>query len=164
MDAALLRPQGQHSNAEALRLAQLAPEILRSNPRAFSSSPLQGLFSAPETTELWTIYENLLLLCLRTGNERAAHEFLDRIVLRFSATDERCMALQGIIQEAEAKTDEDLNRVLKEYKDFLKDNDSCVVRSGLVDRLQANILTCVVARCKTPCCSLALNWQDSRGY
>lgn len=127
MDPALLRPQGQLSPAEAMKLAQRAPELLRSNPRAFSVSPLQSLFSAPETGELWTVYENLLLVCLRTGNERAAHECMDRIVLRFGATDERALALQGLVKEAEAKSDEELNKVLKEYEALLKENDACVV-------------------------------------
>ncbi|CEJ94521.1 hypothetical protein VHEMI10045 [[Torrubiella] hemipterigena] len=109
---------------EALALAQQAPTILRAHPRVFSASPLQPLISGPETSEIWTNYENLLLSCLRTGNDRAALECLERLTMRFGEKDERVMALEGLAKEAMAETDADLQAVLKDYDDIMKENDS----------------------------------------
>ncbi|WKT43388.1 Tetratricopeptide-like helical domain superfamily [Fusarium oxysporum f. sp. vasinfectum] len=111
MVPSLTRPQGQLSPAEALHLAQQAPIILKRNPKAFSASPLVSLFSAAETPELWTIYENLIITCLRTGDDDSAHLCLERLLLRFGDENERVMALKGLIKEAEATN----NSELQEY-------------------------------------------------
>ncbi|KAJ6438680.1 kinetoplast-associated protein KAP [Purpureocillium lavendulum] len=124
MTPSLLQPQGRLSPAETLELAQQAPEILRRNPKAISSSPLQILFSAPETADLWTIYENLLLSCLRAGDDTAAHQVLERLVLRFGEKDERLMALNGLVKEAEATNDGELQKILEEYDALLEENDT----------------------------------------
>lgn len=112
---------------EALALAQQAPTILRANPRAFSASPLQPLLNGPETSEIWSNYENLLLSCLRTGNDRAALECLERLTVRFGDKDERVMALEGLAKEAMAETDADLQAVLKDYDTIMKENDANIV-------------------------------------
>ncbi|KAK0376973.1 tetratricopeptide [Colletotrichum limetticola] len=122
MAPSLIRPQGHLSPAEALELAQRAPTILRNNPTAFSSSPLLSLFSASETPEIWTIYENLLLACLRTGDSQAAHQCLERLVIRFGNENERIMAFKGLVKEAEADNDGELAQVLKEYETILGQN------------------------------------------
>ncbi|KAM4055933.1 tetratricopeptide repeat domain-containing protein [Hirsutella rhossiliensis] len=122
MPPSLLRPHGDLKPAEALELAQRAPEILRSNPKAFSASPLLNLFSAPETAHLWTIYENLMLSCLRAGDDTAAHECLKRLVSRFGDKDERIMALQGLAKEAVASSNSQLEAVLGEYEALLEQN------------------------------------------
>ena len=127
MAPSLLQPQGRLSPAETLELAQQAPEILRRNAKAFSTSPLQLLFSAPETADLWTIYENLLLSCLRAGDDDAAHQVLERLLLRFGDKDERIMALKGLMKEAEATNDEELQKILDEYDLLLEDNDTNMV-------------------------------------
>ncbi|KAH7166233.1 hypothetical protein EDB81DRAFT_280142 [Dactylonectria macrodidyma] len=124
MAPSLLQPQGHLSPAEALKLAQQAPEILRRNPKAISASPFPSLFSAPETAELWIIYENLLLSCLRTGDDESAHQCLDRLVLRFGSQNERLMALMGLVKEAEAGTHNELLEVLKGYEDILEENQA----------------------------------------
>ncbi|KAF6845410.1 tetratricopeptide repeat domain-containing protein [Colletotrichum musicola] len=122
MAPSLVRPQGHLSPAEALELAQKAPAILRNNPKAFSSSPLVSLFSASETPEIWTIYENLLLACLRTGDGQAAHQCLERLVIRFGDDNERIMAFKGLVKEAEADNDGELVQILKEYETILGEN------------------------------------------
>ncbi|KDN62483.1 putative tetratricopeptide [Colletotrichum sublineola] len=122
MAPSLVRPQGHLSPAEALELAQKAPAILQNNPKAFSSSPLLSLFAASETPELWTIYENLLLACLRTGDSQAAHQCLERLTLRFGDENERIMAFRGLVKEAEADNDGELAQVLKEYETILGAN------------------------------------------
>lgn len=127
MPPSLLNQQGQMSNAEVLRIAEQAPHFLRKNPRAYSLSPLEPLLSVAESTDTWTEYENLLLACLRTGNDKAAGECLERIMFRFDEKDERVMALRGMVKEAVAADDAALEAILKEYEIVLKDNDANVV-------------------------------------
>jgi ER membrane protein complex subunit 2 len=132
MSRSLLMPQGNLSLAEVKKVAQEAPTILRNNPKAISQSPLVSLFTTAETADLWTTYENLLLSCLRTGRAddlQSAHQCLDRLVLRFGESNERIMALAGIVQEAEAGNDADkLHVVLKSYENVLHENPANIVR------------------------------------
>ena len=132
MAPSLLRPQGVFKPEDALKLAQQAPLILRSNPKAFSSSPLTSLFTAAESTEIWIIYENLLMACLRTGDDTSAHECLERLVRRFGDENPRIMALKGLVKEAEAETDGALAEVLREYEDILHEDPSNIVGKVLV--------------------------------
>jgi hypothetical protein len=131
MTTSLARPQAQLSPAEALHLAQQAPTILKSNPKAFSASPLVSLFSAAETVELWTIYENLIVTCLQTGDDDSAHLCLERLILRFGNENERVMALKGLIKEAEATNNNELQTVLKEYEDILQQDGTNIVSMSL---------------------------------
>jgi hypothetical protein len=133
MAPSLTRPQGQLSPAEALHLAQQAPTILKGNPKAFSASPLISLFSAAETAELWTIYENLIITCLRTGDDDSAHLCLERLILRFGDENERVMALKGLIKEAEATSNSELQVVLKEYEDILNQDGTNIVSMTAYD-------------------------------
>jgi ER membrane protein complex subunit 2 len=110
----------------------MAPSIMRSNPKALSSSPLSFLFSASETADLWVIYENLLLSCLRAGDEQAAHQCLERLVIRFGRDNERILALIGLMKEADASNVEALEAVLKEYDAILADNGTNIVRAGVM--------------------------------
>lgn len=118
------------SHADALKLSQQAPTILRQNPKAISTAPFASLFSATETADLWTIYENLLLSCLRTGDDQAAHQCLERLVLRFGDHNERILALKGLVKEATAENYEGVEAVLAEYDVLLQENPSNVVSSG----------------------------------
>jgi tetratricopeptide (TPR) repeat protein len=122
MAPSLLRPPGHFNPAEALQLAQQAPTILQNNPKAFSSSPLGSLFTAAETPEIWIVYENLLLACLRTGDSTAAHDCLERLVRRFGGENDRIMALKGLVKEADADNNGALEVVLNEYDALLADN------------------------------------------
>ncbi|KEZ39719.1 Tetratricopeptide repeat domain-containing protein [Scedosporium apiospermum] len=119
MTPSLLRPQAYLSNKEVLELAQQAPNILRNNPKAFSTSPLVSLFTASETPELWMIYENLLIACLRTGDDQSAFEILERLIQRFGGENERIMALKGLAKEAKAANNAELEAILKEYDSLL---------------------------------------------
>jgi len=119
MTPSLLRPQAYLSNKEVLELAQQAPNILRNNPKAFSTSPLVSLFTASETPELWMIYENLLIACLRTGDDQSAFEILERLIQRFGGENERIMALKGLAKEAKAGNNAELEAILKEYDSLL---------------------------------------------
>jgi hypothetical protein len=141
MVPSLTRPQGQLSPAEALHLAQQAPSILKGNPKAFSASPLVSLFSAAETPELWTIYENLIITCLRTGDDDSAHLCLERLLLRFGDENERVMALKGLIKEAEATSNGELQEVLKEYEDLLQQDGTNIVSMTTPGGCQDVVLT-----------------------
>ncbi|KAJ4424586.1 Inositol phosphatase SIW14 [Gnomoniopsis sp. IMI 355080] len=124
MAPSLLHPPSQLSPQQALELSQRAPHILQTSPSIISSSALASIFSAAESTELWLTYENLLLSCLRTGDERSAHECLERLVKRFGEDNERIMAFTGLLKEAEASDNTALAKVLKEYDDILADNNT----------------------------------------
>lgn len=127
MPPLLLQPHASLSHAEALQVAQQAPEFLRKNPASYSASPLLSLFSPPENSKIWTIYENLLLACLRTGDNTTAHQCLERLVVRFGASDERIAALEGLVKEAEATNNGELEKVLKEYEAILAEDNTNTV-------------------------------------
>ena len=127
MAPSLLHPPSHLSAADALQLSQCAPAVLKSSPSTISSAPLQALFSAPENAELWVNYENLMLSCLRTGDDQSAHECLERLVNRFGGDNERIMALKGLLQEADAENNAALEKVLKEYDQILSENSTNIV-------------------------------------
>ncbi|KAL2760579.1 hypothetical protein ACRALDRAFT_2039190 [Sodiomyces alcalophilus JCM 7366] len=119
MDRSLTRPAAEMTPEEALKLAKLAPSILRNNPKSFSSSPLVSLFSASETPEIWIAYENLLLACCQTGDMESARECLERLALRFGDDNERVLAFKGLVKEAAADNEGELVQILKEYETIL---------------------------------------------
>ena len=68
------------------------------------------------------MYEKLFLSCLRTGDDKAAFNCLEKLIDRFGATNERVMGLRGLYQEAVAKDDAALERVLQEYDEVLAED------------------------------------------
>ncbi|EAQ90710.1 hypothetical protein CHGG_02645 [Chaetomium globosum CBS 148.51] len=114
----------QLSPAAALALSQQTPAFLRSSPSTVSSSPLSTLFSGPEKSEQWLQYENLIVSCLRTGDDQAAHQCLQRLVARFGDDNERVQAIRGLVKEAEAQGNGALEEVLNEYNQILNENDA----------------------------------------
>ncbi|KAH8804623.1 hypothetical protein F5884DRAFT_859245 [Xylogone sp. PMI_703] len=124
MSSALLQSPVHLPPAAALQLSQQAPAILKSAPPSSSPFPLATLASSAETADLWTTYENLLLSCLRTGDEDSAHLCLERLTERFGADNERVMAFKGLFQEAIAENNAALQKVLEEYEEILANNAS----------------------------------------
>ncbi|KAM3076013.1 Inositol phosphatase SIW14 [Clarireedia jacksonii] len=124
MSSALLHPPAHLSPALALQLSQQAPLLLKSTPSSISSYSLKSLWSVAESPELWTTYENLMMSCLRTGDEQSAHLCLQRLTERFGAENERVMAFRGMFQEAIAEDDAALKKVLEEYEKILSDDPS----------------------------------------
>ncbi|KAI5924749.1 tetratricopeptide [Camillea tinctor] len=123
MSSSLLHPPSHLPPATALKHSKQAPSILANSPGAIATSTLQSLLSASETAELWTTYENLLLSCLRTGDDESAHQCLGRLVNRFGDDNERIMALKGLLKEANAGDDNaTLDVILKEYDQILQEN------------------------------------------
>lgn len=68
------------------------------------------------------MYEKLFLSCLRTGDDKAAFNCLEKLIGRFGATNERVMGLRGLYREAVAKDDAALERVLQEYDEVLAED------------------------------------------
>ncbi|TVY47720.1 TPR repeat protein [Lachnellula occidentalis] len=119
MASSLLHPPAHLSPSVALKLSQQAPYLLRTTPSAISPYSLSSLWSAAESPELWTTYENLMSSCLRTGDEQSAALCLKRLTERFGADNERLMALRGLFQEAIANDNDALKKVLKGYENIL---------------------------------------------
>ncbi|KAI1169739.1 tetratricopeptide [Nemania sp. FL0916] len=122
MSSSLLHPPSHLPPTTALLHSQQAPSILENSAGAVSTSILQSALSASETQELWTVYENLLLSCLRTGDDESAHQCLSRLVNRFGDDNERVMALRGLFKEATAADNAALELVLQEYEQILQAN------------------------------------------
>ncbi|KFY58288.1 hypothetical protein V496_06195 [Pseudogymnoascus sp. VKM F-4515 (FW-2607)] len=120
MSSSILHPPAHLPPSVALQLSQQAPALLSKTPSSIAPYSLSSVYAAPETPELWTTYENLMLSCLRTGDQQSARVCLDRLVSRFGGSNERIMALQGLYQEATAENDTELQRVLTEYDAILK--------------------------------------------
>lgn len=108
--------------AAALQLSQQASALLK---KPYSSSILP--FATSENPEQWIEYEQLFLVCLRTGDDKAAHLCLDRLTERFGPANERIMGLRGLYQEATAKDASTLEAILKEYQKILSGNAVNVV-------------------------------------
>lgn len=107
--------------SSALHASQQAPAFLQNS---FSSwAPL----TAAETSDQWATYEYLLLVCLRTGDDKSAHLCLNRLTERFGPANERIMGLRGLYQEATAKDASTLQSILQEYDNILNDNAVNVV-------------------------------------
>lgn len=130
MAPSLRHPPSYLSPAAALQLSQQAPAVLRSSPNSVSASPLNLLFSNSGTADSWMQYENLLLSCLRTGDDQAARQCLTRLEARFGDDNERVMALKGLVKEAAADDNGALEKVLKEYDAILAENNTNIVRDA----------------------------------
>ncbi|CAK7222849.1 Inositol phosphatase SIW14 [Sporothrix curviconia] len=135
----LLHPPSHLTPAEALALSQRAPAVLRSLPSSVGKSAVQSLASPIDSPEVWMSYENLLVSCLRTGDLESARECVRRLVQRFGDENDRVMALQGLVREAEADDDnKSLEAVLKSYDDILaKDNTNVPIHKRRVALLRS---------------------------
>ena len=111
----------RQSHSEALSLAQETAQHLRKYGSTYSSVQLP-FGSYTETTEVWNKYETFLVSCLRTGDDKAAHECLEKLINRFGAANEHVMGLQGIYREAVAEDRSALEKILKEYNDILAED------------------------------------------
>lgn len=118
MSTDLLRPPAHLSEADALALSQQAPSILRKQSTWSLPWPF-SLMVANDAPERWTVYENLLFSCLRTGDNRSAHICLDKLRERFGDTNERVMGLTGIYHEAVAPDTKALEHILKQYEEAI---------------------------------------------
>ncbi|OJD25216.1 hypothetical protein ACJ73_03424 [Blastomyces percursus] len=104
-----------------LRLSQQAQSFLKSHPAQQLSFPF-SVFATSETPELWLTYEQLLLACLRTGDDESARQCLERLSKRFGPANERIMALKGVYEEALAQDQDALEEILTGYEKVLGHN------------------------------------------
>lgn len=128
----------RQSHSGALSLSQQATQHLTKHASTGSSIVPIPFVSYPESADLWNDYEKLLLSCLRTGDDKAAHRCLEKLIDRFGATNERVMGLRGLYQEAVAEDDAALARILEEYEQVLADDPVNTVRSMAVQGLVLN--------------------------
>lgn len=140
MSSPLLHPPAYLSPSAALHISQQAPLLLQ-GPSSFSLPFL----SSSESTDKWTIYEHLLLACLRTGDDKSARLCLERLSDRFGATNERVMGLKGMYQEAVAEDNVTLERILKGYETILVEDPTNTVWLLLI-----TIIVTEVANFKEP--------------
>ena len=106
---------------------QTLHHLQRTSSTGTSAIPIPFI-SLAESSDLWILYEKQLFQCLRTGDDKAAHSCLERLIDRFGATNERVMGLRGLYQEAVAKDREALDRVLQEYSEAVADDPVNAVR------------------------------------
>ena len=114
----------RYSNSDALSLSQQTAQYLQKYASTGTSRltiPIPVL-SYPESTDIWLTHERLFLSCLRTGDDKAAFNCLEKLITRFGVTNERIMGLRGLYQEAVAKDDAALGKVLQEYNEVLAEN------------------------------------------
>lgn len=116
----------RQSNSEVLSLSQQASQYLQNSPFANTLIPIPFVSQA-ESTESWAIHERLFLSCLRTGDDKAAHRCLEKLINRFGATNERVMGLRGLYQEAVADDQLALEKILAEYNDVLAEDPANTV-------------------------------------
>ena len=123
MSTSLLQPPTNTSPATALHLSQQAKHYFNSQSSWLSALPYPlSLFINTESQEKWAIYENVFLACLRTGDNNSAYLCLEELKDRFGSKNDRVMALQGLYKEAMAKDDRELQDVLMEYHEILKED------------------------------------------
>ena len=161
MASSLLHPPAHLPPSVALQLSQQAPYLLRTTPSAISPYSLSSLWSAAEYPELWTTYENLMLSCLRTGDEQSAHLCLERLKERFGAENERLMALWGLFQEAVANDNDALKKVLKEYENILVKDPANMVSTW---EAQCWHLLTSLACIETSYCAPQVHEQNNGSY
>jgi tetratricopeptide (TPR) repeat protein len=114
----LLAPPTHLTHTESLRLSQLAPRWLRSQAPSTLPYPL-SLLTTSESAEQWQACENLLIACLRTGDDETALNCLNQLTARFGDENERVQALRGLYHEAVAVDEKALLHVLSEYEALL---------------------------------------------
>lgn len=105
-----------------LHLAQQAPTILGQESGSGTAST--------ESANYYARIEQLMLACLRTGDDESAHTCLNRLSLRFGPSNERIMGLRGLHEEATAKDQAALEKCLQEYDQTLSQSPVNVVSIG----------------------------------
>ena len=125
---ALVTPLRQ-THAQALTFSQQSAQFIRGTS-AFTylgGFPL-ALFPA-ESIEHWAEHERLFISCLRTGDDESAFIYLEKLIQRFGATNEKIMAFRGLYQEAVAENEPALRKILLDYDDILAKDPINVVRT-----------------------------------
>ena len=125
--SSLLHPPTHLPPSVALHLSQQAPLLLQkaSPSQLFPSIPY---LTTQESAETWTNYENLLVSCLRTGDDKSARLCLERLSERFGERNERVMGLKGLYDEAVAEDRAALGHILMGYEEILQQDPVNMVK------------------------------------
>ncbi|KAL9092507.1 MAG: hypothetical protein Q9159_000854 [Coniocarpon cinnabarinum] len=126
MSTDLLRPPAHLSEADALRLSQQAPAILRKQSSWSLPWPL-SLLVANDGPEKWAIHENLFYSCLRAGDDKSAFACLERLKARFGEDNERVMGLVGLYHEAMVPDKKGLDAMLKSYEQAMEEKPTNMI-------------------------------------
>ncbi|KAG8623771.1 hypothetical protein KVT40_008747 [Elsinoe batatas] len=118
MSVTTLTPPSHLSPRQTLSISSQAPKLLSSLTPSRLPYPLT-LLTTSDTPEKWQTYENLLIACLKTGDDESAFLCLEELISRFGPTNERVQVLRGLYQEAMAKDDKQLQEVLEQYEEIL---------------------------------------------
>lgn len=122
MSIDLLQPSSFLPPSETLRISRQAHQFFASQTSSLPALPYPlTLITDSESQEKWQTYENLFLACLRTGDDESAYLCLEELTDRFGKDNMRIQALQGLYREATAKNDQELEAVLTQYDDLLKE-------------------------------------------
>ena len=107
------------TNAEVLRMSQIAPQSLPKQPVGVHyATVFTGLVNG-ESVDKWSNHEQLILSCLQSGDDETALVGLERSINRFGPENENVAALRGIYKEAVAEDSKVLIQVLREYENIL---------------------------------------------
>lgn len=109
------------SNSEALKLSEQVGQYLQTSLSSNTPIPIPFVLYA-ESPQSWHTYERLLVSCLRIGNDKAAHQCLEKLIERFGASNERVMGLRGLYQEAVAQDRPTLEGILTKYDEVLAED------------------------------------------
>jgi len=115
----LIQAPGNLTPPTALLLSQQAPRVLQTEPTSSRSFPF-SLLAKPESSETWAKFENLLLACLRAGDDKSARLCLEKLTKRFGTSNERVMGLRGLYEEAIAEDNGTLSKLLEHYNKILE--------------------------------------------
>ncbi|KAF2149878.1 hypothetical protein K461DRAFT_287639 [Myriangium duriaei CBS 260.36] len=120
----VLQPPAYLTPQATLQISSQAPKILKSlRPSTIPLPYPLSLLVNTESPEKWQTYENLLLACLKTGDDQNAFLCVEELIARFGEDNERVQALLGVYKEALAKNDADLVKILEEYEEIIKSNE-----------------------------------------
>ncbi|KAF2142112.1 uncharacterized protein K452DRAFT_249923 [Aplosporella prunicola CBS 121167] len=124
MSTEIVYPPPNLPATRAVQLSQQAPRLLHSSPNKSALPWPLSILTSTETQETWATHENLLVLCIRTGDDRSARQCLERLTERFGETNQRVQALKFLYESAVAEDDKALEGVLKELETALKADDT----------------------------------------
>ena len=116
--ATVQETSSERSHAEVLQHSQLAPQYLQKHSTSIQYAP-SSFIKASESVELWNTYEQLLISCLKSGDDKTSHMCLERLTGRFGSSNERVTGLNGMHLEATADNSQDLEKVLKNHESTL---------------------------------------------
>lgn len=125
MTTSILSPPAFLDHRATLRISSQAPKIIKSlRPSALPLPYPLSLLINSESPEKWQTYENLIVACLKTGDDKSAFECVEALIARFGEDNERVQALEGLYREAVAKNDAELQTILEDYEAIIKEDEA----------------------------------------